>query len=155
MEHLMEQEGIFALELEVSRLLNDETGVYITGTIRKVDRYLGDGKHVLLYTSRKLVYTDDPRENLAIGNTVSEALVKISREIKNTPAFMVAKGGITSHDIASKGLRIQRAMVAGPALPGVPVLVPDDSPDMRYIVFPGNVGGHDALSILFNKLITQ
>lgn len=152
MEHLMEQEGIFALELEVSRLLKDKDGEFLAGTIRKVDQYLGDGKHVLLYTSRKLVYTDDPQENLAIGNTVSDSLVMISREIKNTPAFMVAKGGITSHDIASKGLRIQRAIVAGPALPGVPVLVPDDRPDMRYIVFPGNVGENNALSILFNKL---
>jgi len=45
-------------------------------------------------------------------------------------------------------------MVAGPALPGVPVLIPDDRPGLRYIVFPGNVGENDALSILFNKLKT-
>ena len=153
-EHLMGQEGIHPIELEVSRLLQDSTGEYINGTIRQVDQYLADGSHVLLYTSRELVYTDDPAENLAIGKTVSDSLVTISRQIKTTPAFIVAKGGITSHDIASKGLLIKRAMVAGPALPGVPVLVPDDRPDLRYIVFPGNVGENDALSILFNKLKT-
>jgi uncharacterized protein YgbK (DUF1537 family) len=154
-EHLMGQERIQSIELEVSRLLEDSTGEYINGTIRQVDQYLVDGRHVLIYTSRELVYTDDPSENLAIGTTVSDSLVSISREIRTTPAFIVAKGGITSHDIASKGLLIKRAMVAGPALPGVPVLVPDDRPGLRYIVFPGNVGEDDALSVLFNKLKTS
>lgn len=151
-EHLMGQEGIHPFELDVSRLLLDSSEDYMDVTIKLVDKHINDGCHVLLYTSRELVYADDPAENLAIGKTVSDSLVTISREIRNTPAFIVAKGGITSHDIASKGLRINRALVAGPALPGVPVLVPDDRPDMRYIVFPGNVGENDALSILFNKL---
>jgi len=154
-EHLMGQERIQPIELEVSRLLQDSDGKYRDGTIREVDHHVENGSHVLLYTSRKLVYTDDAAENLAIGKTVSDALVMISRKLRNTPAFIVAKGGITSHDIASKGLQIQRAIVAGPALPGVPVLVPDDRPDMRYIVFPGNVGENNALSMLFNKLKTR
>jgi uncharacterized protein YgbK (DUF1537 family) len=155
LEHLIRQEGIHPIELEVARLLEDSTGEYISETIRLVDQYLTEGSHIVLFTSRELVYTDDPAENLAIGKTVSEALVTISREIRNTPAFIVAKGGITSHDIASKGLRIQRATVAGPALPGVPVLVPDDRPDLKYVVFPGNVGENDAMSLLFNKLKTK
>ena len=155
LEHLIRQEGIHPVELEVARILQDSTGEYIGETIKLVDQHLAEGRHVLLYTSRELVYTDDLVENLAIGKKVSESLVTISREIRTAPAFIVAKGGITSHDIASKGLRIQRATVAGPALPGVPVLVPDDRPDMKYIVFPGNVGENDALSLLFNKLKTS
>jgi uncharacterized protein YgbK (DUF1537 family) len=153
-EHLMGQDGIHPIELEVSRLLENAAGAYVDRTIREVDELIGGGQHVLLYTSRGLVFTDDPAENLAIGRTVSDSLVTLAREIRNTPAFIIAKGGITSHDIASKGLQIRRAMVAGPALPGVPVLVPDDRPGLRYIVFPGNVGENDALSILFNKLRT-
>ncbi len=151
-EHLMGQDGIHPLELEVSRLLKDASGDYIGEFVKQVDQFIEDGHHVLLYTSRELVYTDVPDENLAIGKKVSDSLVRISREIRNTPAFIIAKGGITSHDIASKGLRIQRAIVVGQALPGVPVLVPDDRPDLKYIVFPGNVGEDDALSLLFKKL---
>jgi len=152
LEHLMDQDGIYPLELDVSRLLQDSSGEYIGGFVKQVDQCIKDGQHVLLYTSRELVYTDVPEKNLAIGKKVSDSLVSISREIRNTPAFIVAKGGITSHDIASKGLRIRRAIVAGQALPGVPILVPDDRPDLKYIVFPGNVGENDALSILFRKL---
>jgi uncharacterized protein YgbK (DUF1537 family) len=151
-EHLMGQEGIHPLELEVSRLLKDASGDYIGEFVKQVDQFIEDGHHVLLYTSRELVYTDVPDENLAIGKKVSDSLVRINREIRNTPAFIIAKGGITSHDIASKGLRIRRAIVVGQALPGVPVLVPDDRPDLKYIVFPGNVGEDDALSLLFKKL---
>ena len=154
LEHLIGQDGIHPVELEVSRLLQDSSEDYLDESIKQVDHYIEDGRHVLLYTSRELVFTEDPEENLAIGEKVSDSLVTISRKIRNTPAFIVAKGGITSHDIASKGLRIQRAMVAGQALPGVPVLVPDNRADLKYIVFPGNVGEDDALSILFNKLKT-
>jgi uncharacterized protein YgbK (DUF1537 family) len=152
LEHLMGQDGIHSLELEVSRLLHDSSGDYIGESVKQVDKLIGDGRHVLLYTSRDLVFTDDPEENLAIGKKVSDSLVTISKEIRNTPAFIVAKGGITSHDIASRGLCIQRAMVAGQALPGIPVLVPEDRPGLKYIVFPGNVGEENALSLLFKKL---
>jgi len=37
------------------------------------------------------------------------------------PHFLIAKGGITSNDVAVKALGIKRAMVIGPILPGVPV----------------------------------
>lgn len=37
------------------------------------------------------------------------------------PLFLIAKGGITSNDVAVKGLGLKRAMVLGPILPGVPV----------------------------------
>ena len=152
LEHLMVQDGIHPIELEVSRLLQNSSGDYIGESVKQVDQFIEDGRHVLLYTSRELVYADDPEENLAIGKKVSDSLVSICREIRNTPAFIIAKGGITSHDIASRGLRIQRAMVAGQALSGVPVLVPDDRPDLKYIIFPGNVGENDALSVLFKKI---
>jgi uncharacterized protein YgbK (DUF1537 family) len=148
----MQQPGIQSLELDVPRILSETSRDYISGIIRHVDQLLLGGNHIALYTSRELVYTENPQENLAIGKQVSDALVRIIHGIDNMPAFLVAKGGITSHDIASRGLEMKRAMVAGQALPGVPVLVPDDRPGLRYIVFPGNVGENDALTLLFQKL---
>jgi uncharacterized protein YgbK (DUF1537 family) len=67
----------------------------------------------------------------------------------------VAKGGITSSDIATKGLGVKRAMVIGQALPGVPVWqLGGESryPGMSYIIFPGNVGDRDALVQLQKQL---
>jgi uncharacterized protein YgbK (DUF1537 family) len=66
-------------------------------------------------------------------------------------SFVVAKGGITSSDVATKGLEVRRAEVAGPLLPPaiVPVwILPDenDFPGLPYVIFPGNVGGPGSLA---------
>jgi uncharacterized protein YgbK (DUF1537 family) len=67
---------------------------------------------------------------------------------------LIAKGGITSSDIATKSLKVKLAMVAGSILPGVPVWkLGEESlfPGMHYVIFPGNVGGDDALSLAVAK----
>jgi uncharacterized protein YgbK (DUF1537 family) len=107
------------------------------------------GKDVLVYTSRRLAAGQDAEEALRIGNIVSDSLVEIVRRIDERPAWVVAKGGVTSSDIATKALGIRRARVLGQAYPGVPVwLAGKDSrwPELIYTVFPGNVGEADTLA---------
>jgi uncharacterized protein YgbK (DUF1537 family) len=61
---------------------------------------------------------------------------------------VVAKGGITSSDVASEGLQIRHAIVRGPMLPGIVSLwEPVDGPatGIPYVVFPGNVGDDRSL----------
>jgi len=62
------------------------------------------GRIGVLYTSRKLVTSANRAENLEIGNKVSHALIAALHQVKSRPRFVVAKGGITSHDVAQKGL---------------------------------------------------
>ena len=38
-----------------------------------------------------------------------------------TPQYIIAKGWITSSDMASKGLNLRQAVVKGQILPGIPV----------------------------------
>ena len=54
--------------------------------------------------------------------------VKISHGVQSlvgrltvTPAFIIAKGGITSSDIGTKALQVRRATVLGQIKPGIPV----------------------------------
>lgn len=64
------------------------------------------------------------------------------------PAWLIAKGGITSSMIAKNGLGVKQAKVIGQVLPGVPVWELGKEtrfPGCAYVVFPGNVGGKDAL----------
>jgi uncharacterized protein YgbK (DUF1537 family) len=68
---------------------------------------------------------------------------------------LIAKGGITSSDMATKALVAKRAMVLGQILPGVPVwrLGPESRyPALPYVVFPGNVGDEGALADLVRSL---
>ena len=65
---------------------------------------------------------------------VSAALSRIVREaLAARPAWILAKGGITSHDVALHGLGIRRAEVAGQLFPGmISVFRPIDSaPEAR------------------------
>lgn len=105
---------------------------------------------VVVHTSRLLVRRDDPAESLRIARTVSAAVVEVVRRTlaERPPRFVVAKGGITSSDVASVGLEIRRAVVRGPMLPGIVSLwSPVDGPaeGIPYVVFAGNVGDDRSL----------
>ncbi|XP_049934362.1 uncharacterized protein LOC116255467 isoform X2 [Nymphaea colorata] len=116
-----------------------------------VDAFLKTQKDTLLMTSRQLVTGNSPDECLEINFKVSLALVEIVQKINTRPRYILAKGGITSSDIASKALGARHAKVVGQALAGVPVWqLGSESrhPDVPYIVFPGNVGDHNALADL-------
>ncbi len=100
----------------------------------------------------------DAESSLAIGRRVSDGLVAIVRAISVRPRYLLAKGGITSSDIATQGLGVKRALVLGQLLPGVPVwqLGPETRyPGLGYIVFPGNVGGPQALAEVVLGLRSQ
>jgi uncharacterized protein YgbK (DUF1537 family) len=137
------------LELSVSSLLApDRQEGEIAKVARVVNTTLEQDRKVVVFTSRALVTGTCSKDTLEIGARVSDALVSIVRRLSVRPRYIVAKGGITSSDIATKGLDVKRAWVVGQILPGIPVWIL--GPETRfhrmpYIVFPGNVGGPDAL----------
>lgn len=146
---LLALEDMTSMEIHVEALLDDSRRQEeIKRVAQFVDKTLqGDGD-VAIYTSRELITNEDPEESIGTGNRISEGLISILRMISARPRYLVAKGGITSSDVATRGLGVRRAMVPGQILPGVPVwqLGPESRyPGMPYIVFPGNVGGPEAL----------
>jgi uncharacterized protein YgbK (DUF1537 family) len=81
-------------------------------------------------------------------------LISIVRGLQVRPRFLIAKGGITSSDVATRGLGVRRALVRGQILPGVPVWrlgAEARFPGLDYVVFPGNVGGDTALADAVRK----
>ncbi|KAL2923044.1 L-threonate dehydrogenase [Bienertia sinuspersici] len=103
----------------------------------------------VVMTSRELISGTTASESLEINFKVSSALVEIVRRINSRPRYILAKGGITSSDIATKALNTKLAKIVGQALAGVPLWqLGSDSrhPGVPYIVFPGNVGDHTALA---------
>lgn len=147
------------VELDVPALLaEDGTGdtvvraatAAVTVGLRSAD--------VLLYTSRTLRTGTDAAASLAISRTVSAAVVRVvAGALAARPAWVIGKGGITSHDVAQHGLGIRRAEVIGQMFPGVvSVLRPIDAPaavvGMPYVVFAGNVGDDDSLARVVDTL---
>lgn len=140
--------------LDVDKLLADDSESYLLEVTQMVNESL-QSSNVVLSSSRKLVTGTDAASSLSIGNRVSDALVSVVRRLTKRPRFLIAKGGITSSDVATKGLQAKHAVVLGQILPGVPVWkMPADShfPGIAYVVFPGNVGGTSALLEAFQKL---
>ncbi len=160
LEALFNQTAIQAVEVRVERLLDESRRAgEIARAQQAVNRHLKAGADAALYTSRALVSASAPaaaaEANLTIGRSVSSSLVEIVRGLETRPRYLLAKGGITSSDIATRGLGIRRAMVLGQILPGVPVWqsgVESRYPGLAYIVFPGNVGGPDALATIVKSL---
>lgn len=153
---LLERPGLAAVEVDVAALLDDARQASEVGrAVQQADAVLGRNEDVVLYTSRRLISGDDAASSLAIGQRISDSLVAIVRAIRARPRYLLAKGGITSSDVATKGLDVKRALVLGQILPGVPVwqLGPESRhPGMPYIVFPGNVGGPGALAEIVGML---
>ena len=73
-----------------------------------------------------------------------------------TIGFLISKGGITSNDTLSKGLALRTARVLGQIHPGCSVVrCPDDHPrfaGLPVVIFPGNVGGDEALADVYRIL---
>jgi uncharacterized protein YgbK (DUF1537 family) len=149
-DNLLLHAGMVCLEISVKALLDEnQRTAEIQRLARQADHAMRGGQAVMLYTSRELITGDDAESSLFIGRQVSEGLVTLVQAISVRPRYLLAKGGITSSDVATRGLNVKRALVLGQILPGVPVwqLGPESRhPGLDYIVFPGNVG--DARSLV-------
>lgn len=153
---LLANEDHRSVEIIVKEVLNlSESNVLAEQINHQVDRWLVSGHLVVIYTSRQLETGVDSATNLAINTRVSDFLVEVVKGLRVKPRFIIAKGGITSSDLASKALGSKQARVLGPIIPGVPVWQLDrysKFPDLIYVVFPGNVGGEEALGEVLDKL---
>ena len=142
-------------EINVGEILTlKDTSSLAESFSKQTDHWLSSGNNVAIYTSRKLTAGNDAESSLKINAHVSDFLVSIMKGITVRPKFIVAKGGITSSDLASKGLSAEKAWVLGAVIPGVPVWQMDDKskfPGIIYVVFPGNVGDDISLEEVCRK----
>lgn len=143
------------IEVNVDAILRAGSDLYLASIISKIDKNLANGNDVIIYTSRKLITGKNDNSNIDIASKVSDALVTLVRGIHVRPKYVLAKGGITSHDLAVKGLGMKRSKVLGQIEPGIPVWEMEKEtkfPKLPYIVFPGNVGNEKSLLTITQKL---
>ena len=143
------------IEVDVERIRAKDYRNYISALAIQIDANLQSRKNCIVYTSRKLVTGVSAKDTLDIASKISAALVDIVRSITVRPKYIIAKGGITSHDLAIKGLRMKRSSVLGQLEPGVPLWkmgMETKFPKLPYIVFPGNVGDVNTLKTIITKL---
>lgn len=155
---LLEWPHAAGVELPPAQLLRPaSTAEVIDRVVREACTLYAGGKIPVIYTGRTLETGSSPEENLAIMRRISLALVDVVREVlcRVPMDFIVAKGGITSHELAHQALGARRTRVLGQIAPGVPIWRithrAEEFPSLKfspaapYVVFPGNVGDENTL----------
>ena len=148
LECLLAAEGTCGIELDVQRIL-DDAETLMRETQQVIRQVVDEHLTPVVYTSRQEIRLEDANQRQHLGQQVSDFLVDIVRQLSYTPSYLVAKGGITSHDILTHGLNIKSARVLGQIVNSVPCIMTKDFP---YIIFPGNVGNEESLKEVYLKL---
>lgn len=151
LEHALHDSSRCGLELDIERVLGEHADTYLQDLRNQVERLLAADRTVIVYTTRRLRRETLWRseKNLDVSVRISHALATLVGSLSSRPRSIIAKGGITSSDIAVHGLGTTRARVLGQVAAGIPVWQLGDNaafPGLSYVIVPGNVGSDDALS---------
>lgn len=155
LSHLVDTAQPLTVEINARRVLDGEPG-YLDTLAQQVCAGL-EQTTVVLHTSRELIEGSDEQDSLRIARDISAAVVGVVNRTVHTvaPRFVIAKGGITSSDVASKGLEMTRARVIGPMEPGIISMwqaLDGPAAGVPYIVFAGNVGTDESLAHVVSVL---
>ena len=147
---------LVALELDVDLLVDgDSRAETIAAAAAAAEAALGSGRTPVIATSRLRRHGGDRDADVRIARQIADALVEVVSGIATMPAWVVAKGGITSSDIAPRALGASVGTVLGQLAPGVSAWrLGRESrfPGLLYVVFPGNVGDEGSLRSVIGQL---
>lgn len=159
LEVLLQTSGTAGIEVNVSRLADDvgnTSATLLSEILEKVNAAYQSGKTPVVYTSREELTFEDVKTRLQFGEKVSHLLMDIVRGLPSEIGFLISKGGITSNDVLSKGLNLTWARLLGQILPGCSIILTTTEhpqfPNLPVVLFPGNVGDNDALSLAYRRL---
>lgn len=130
----------------------------INNVVKICDKEIENGITLAIYTKREPLNLKDKSKDeiLKISVEISDGLTSVVKLLSVKPSFIIAKGGITSSDVGTKALNVNKAKVLGQVADGIPVWQTDENskfPKMSYIIFPGNVGDNNTLKNIVEKLI--
>ena len=148
LNELLKADRVQGIELPIENIINEPADL-MAKTQEDIKKLSMHGITPIVYTARKEVRIEDAAKRLHLGQVVSDFLVDIVRRLTIRPSYVVAKGGITSHDILTKGLSVKTARVMGQVINSVPCVMTESFP---YIIFPGNVGGPRSLREIYEGL---
>lgn len=151
LEELKKLSRIVFIEMNSDLVLQpEELQKEVERIVFREEELICQGKSVCIFTKRTVLTleNDTPKEALMRSVRISEAVQSCVGQLKITPAFVIAKGGITSSDVGTKALKVKCAKVLGQIQPGIPVWQTGEEsrfPGAPYVIFPGNVGEADTL----------
>lgn len=147
LEELLKLENVVPVEFKSGLVLDGDEAFYneVKRCVAEEEKIIASGKTAVCFTERKLLTVEnDTKESALIRSVkISDGVQRLVGDLSITPAFVIAKGGITSSDVGTKALKVKCANVMGQIKPGIPVWQTGSEsrfPQTPYVIFPGNVG---------------
>ena len=161
LEALKARSDIEFIELDATLVKDDAAfAAEVDRCLQREEACIRAGRTVCCSTTRTLITADtgDKEDELRLSVKISDAVQSLVGRLTVTPAFVIAKGGITSSDVGTKALAVKKANVLGQIRPGIPVWQTGEEsrfPATPYVIFPGNVGDdstlREAVDVLLDK----
>ena len=149
---LLELPGVVPIEFNSNLVLEGDEAFYaeVDRCVAAEEEIIRAGKVAVCFTCRKLLTleNDTPESALTRSVKISDGVQSLVGRLHVTPAFVIAKGGITSSTVGTEALGVKRANVLGQIRPGIPVWqtgAESRFPGIPYVIFPGNVGDAQTL----------
>ena len=162
LKELLTLDCVVPVEFDSNKVLEGDDAFYaeVDRCVAEEEKIIRTGKTAVCYTSRTLLTLENDTKESALLRSVkiSDGVQSLVGRLHLTPAFVIAKGGITSSDVGTKALAVRRANVMGQIRPGIPVWQTGEEsrfPKTPYVIFPGNTGNEttlrEAVEILMEK----
>lgn len=162
LRELLTLECVEPVEFDSNKVLEGDEAFYaeVDRCVAEEERIIRSGKTAVCYTCRTLLTLENDTKESALQRSVkiSDGVQSLVGRLRLTPAFVIAKGGITSSDVGTKALAVKRANVMGQIKPSVPVWQTGDEsrfPKTPFVIFPGNTGDEttlrEAVAILMDR----
>ena len=150
--HTNKTTAVVPVEFDSNKVLEGDEAFYaeVDRCVAEEEKIIRTGKTAVCYTCRTLLTLENDTKESALQRSVkiSDGVQSLVGRLHLTPAFVIAKGGITSSDVGTKALAVKRADVMGQIKPGIPVWQTGDEsrfPKTPYVIFPGNTGDENTL----------
>ncbi len=154
LQQLLSLENVVAIPFYSNKVLQGDDVFFeeVGRCVAEMERVIRTGKTAVCFTEREVIALEgDTKESALLRSVkISNGVQQLVGNLGVAPAFIIAKGGITSSDIGVKALKVKRANVLGQIQPGIPVwqVGPECRfPKIPYVIFPGNTGAEDTLKI--------
>lgn len=154
LEVLLQEPNIEGIPVNISDVC-DSTDILVSEIVAKIVTCKKNKKTPVLFTPRKEITFKNSEDRIRFGDLISNIFLRIFQSFPYTPSFLIAKGGITSHDVLAKYLKVPSVRVLGQVAAGVPVVeLPEKHvwAKLGYVIFPGNVGNVNSMRDVFRQI---
>jgi len=163
LEILLENNSCVGIELPAKKILlalEGSLSAFIFSDMKNqwldsLNHILASKKTPVLYSSRGELQFESAQERINFGNSLASLMAALVAKVSSQLGYVITKGGITSHALLEKGLKLTSIQLKGQLLPGLSIVCADTylpAKGLPVVTFPGNLGQKETLSLAWRLM---